>query len=339
MAMGRKRDTLAATGLPRYMYLRRRSYYFRPPMPPRKWISLGGDLPSALGRYAELMLACKETSAEPVRPRTFLDVALIYATRELPRKAPETQRVNKLEIANLIAVFGEMPIDQIVPVDIRNYLDKRGESAEVRANREIAVMSHIFNRAREWGYLDSTNPCAGVRKFKETGREIYVSDADYKRVWDQACWPTQDLMDTIYLLGQRPQDVYALTIDDVSTTEIPMKQRKTGHRLRIEIAGEVAVLIRRLLARFRKLSVSALLVNERGEAFTPGMLKKRFNKARTAAGVSFQLRDLRAKNATDTDDLALAQRRLAHTSRSTTERYVRRRQGDKVSSLNRKIIA
>ena len=44
-------------------------------------------------------------------------------------------------------------------------------------------------------------------------------------------------MDTIYLLGQRPQDVYALTIDDVSTDEIPMKQRKTGHRLRIEIAG------------------------------------------------------------------------------------------------------
>ena len=86
-------------------------------------------------------------------------------------------------------------------------------------------------------------------------------------------------MDTIYLLGQRPQEVYALTIDDVSTDEIPMKQRKTGHQLRIEIAGEVAVLIRRLPARPRKPGVPALLVNESGEAYTPGMLKKRFNKA------------------------------------------------------------
>ena len=337
--MDRRRGTSAAGVLPQYMHKRRSSYYFRSPVPPRKWLSLGADLFAALRHYAELMMATDVVSAEPIHPRTFAEVASVYAKRELPRKAPETQRGNKLEIANLVAVFGEMPIDQIVPVDIRNYLDKRGESAEVRANREIAVMSHIFNRAREWGYLDSSNPCAGIRKFKEKGREIYVSDADYKRVWDQACWPTQDLMDTIYLLGQRPQDVYALTLEDVSTTEIPMKQRKTGHRLRIEIAGEVAVLIGRLLARSRKPGVLALLVNERGEAFTPGMLKKRFNKARTAASVSFQLRDLRAKNATDTDDLALAQRRLAHTSRTTTERYVRRRQGDKVSALNRKIIA
>ena len=336
--MGRRRGA-AQHALPLYMYQRRNSYYFRPPLPPRKWLPLGADLIVALRRYAELMMNVDAASAEPIRPRTFGEVALVYAIRELPRKAPETQRVNKLEIANLVAVFGEMPIDQIVPVDIRNYLDKRGESAEVRANREIAVMSHIFNRAREWGYVNSSNPCAGIRKFKEKGREIYVSDTEYKRVWDQACWPTQDLMDTIYLLGQRPQDVYGLTVEDVSTTEIPLKQRKTGHRLRIEIAGEVAVLFSRLLARPRKLGVTALLVNERGEAFTPGMLKKRFNKARSAAGVSFQLRDLRAKNATDTDDLALAQRRLAHTSRTTTERYVRRRQGDKVSALNRKIIA
>ena len=118
-----------------------------------------------------------------------------------------------------------------------------------------------------------------VDKFKELGRDIYVSDTDYRKVRERACWRTQDLMDTIYLLGQRPQEVYALTIDDVSTDEIPMKQRKTGHRLRIEIAGEVAVLIRRLLARPRKPGVSALLVNESGEAYTPGMLKKRFNKA------------------------------------------------------------
>ena len=90
-------------------------------------------------------------------------------------------------------------------------------------------------------------------------------------------------------------------------------------------------------SRVRRAGVRARIVNERGEAFTPGMSKKRFNKAQNAAGIQFQLRDLRAKNATDTDDLALAQKRLAHASRAMTEHYVRQRPGEKVKPLNRKI--
>jgi integrase len=85
----------------------------------------------------------------------------------------------------------------------------------------------------------------------------------------------------------------------------------------------------------RRPGVTALLVNERGEAATRGMFKKWFEKARRDAGVHFQLRDLRAKNATDTSDLAVAQKRLAHTSRAMTEHYVRSRQGELVAPLDR----
>ncbi|MBI3714131.1 MAG: hypothetical protein HY253_14385 [Burkholderiales bacterium] len=53
------------------------------------------------------------------------------------------------------------------------------------------------------------------------------------------------------------------------------------------------------------------------------------------AGVNFQFRDLRAKAATDTQDLAHAQKLLGHKNRATTEIYTRDRIGDLVKPLKR----
>ena len=121
----------------------------------------------------------------------------------------------------------------------------------------------------------------------------------------------------------------AVALEDISLVDmideelVSITQLKTGRKIRIENEGELTKVLARIRSRVRRPGVRTLIVNEHGEAFTPGMFKKRFNKAREAAGVQFQLRDLRAKNATDTDDLALAQKRLAHASRAMTEHYVR----------------
>lgn len=62
-------------------------------------------------------------------------------------------------------------------------------------------------------------------------------------------------------------------------------------------------------------------------------MRSRFDKARTKAGVSFQFRDIRAKAATDTGDLAHSQRLLEHRNREMTEHYVRQRVGERVKPL------
>jgi hypothetical protein len=41
------------------------------------------------------------------------------------------------------------------------YLDKCGQTAKARANREKALLSHLFNKGREWRYTDAPNPCQG----------------------------------------------------------------------------------------------------------------------------------------------------------------------------------
>ncbi len=44
-----------------------------------------------------------------------------------------------------------MQIDTIKPHQVHGYMDKRGQQAKARANREKALLSHLFNKARESG--------------------------------------------------------------------------------------------------------------------------------------------------------------------------------------------
>jgi hypothetical protein len=105
----------------------------------------------------------------------------------LPTKAPLTQRDNLIQLSKLCKFFDAppAPLDEITPQHIRQYLDWR-KTAPVRANREKALLSHIFNKARDWGYTAAPNPCAGVKGFTERGRDAYIEDAIYKAVWDAA---------------------------------------------------------------------------------------------------------------------------------------------------------
>ena len=68
------------------------------------------------------------------------------------------------------------------------------------------------------------------------------------------------------------------------------------------------------------------------------MLRRRFDLARAAAGISkelFQLRDLRAKAGTDkaesSGDIMQARDQLGHTTVTMTEHYVRNRKGKRVT--------
>lgn len=214
------------------------------------------------------------------------------------------------------------------------------DAGHVRANREIALFSAIFNYAEK----SAPNPARGVHKNKERGRETYVEDDTYGRVHAAAEEPLQDAMDLAYLAGQRPADTLRFLETDMRDGFLHVRQGKTAQKLRIEIIGELALVIDRIMARkarYRaenKVVSIYLVVNESGLPLTAGALRDRFDKAREAAGVpkaAFQFRDLRAKAGTDktesAGDIRQAQKQLGHGSVTTTEKYVRRRKGDKAA--------
>ena len=325
--MGRKRTI--NHDLPPRMNLKGKTYYHVSIDTPRKWTKLGQDLSIAKRLWAEI-----EGEQPDPNNTTFSGITTRYRKEVLPTKAAQTQRDNEKELARLEAVFGAMPLDAIKPHHIKRYLDERGKTAKVRANREKALFSHVFNFARGCGYTDSPNPCAGVRGHRETGRDRYVEHDEFLAVWGAADDSVQDAMDLALLTGQRPADLLKFNRSDIRDGELCLSQNKTGKALRITITGELQSLVERILSRHQSAnSGNALLQDGKGQRLSYGMLRTRFDKARLAAGVSFQFRDIRAKTATDTENLAHAQKLLGHKTRAMTEHYTRNRKGEKVSPL------
>lgn len=258
----------------------------------------------------------------------------------VPTKAPATQKDNLRELKNLLAFFNDppAPLEAIEPQHVRQYLRWRSV-APVRANREKALLSTIWNFAREMGYTSLANPCSGVKGNKEKGRDVYIEDSLYQAVYKNASTGLQDAMDLAYLTWQRITDVRLMDERDIRDNQIWVKQGKTSAKRRIEVVGQLAVLIARIRTRKETLqgSSSQLIVNEDGGAMTASMLRGRFDKAREAAGIpkdEFQLRDLRAKAGTDkaeeSGDILQARDQLGHTTATMTEAYIRDRKGKKV---------
>ncbi len=295
---------------------------------PRKWSKLSDDRAEALRLWAKL-----EGVREDESTRLFSVIARRYMREILPTKAIATRRDNERELAKLMGVFGEMPIDAIAPMHVREYMDIRGEAAPVRANREKALLSHIFNKAREWGYTVAINPCQGVKGFRETGRTRYVTDEEFTKVRAHAPPMLIDAMDIALLTGQRPADVLKLKRSNIRDGALLITQNKTGARLAIEIIGELAEVIARIEARPSSAISDFLIQDEHGQPLTESRLRRRFDIARDLAKVDFQFRDIRAKAASDTGDLAHSQKLLAHKNRQMTEHYVRSKIGERVKPL------
>ena len=318
-------------------------YYYDTGTNSRKEIALGSDYALAVKKWAEI-----EIAAVPIFARaTFKDVSDRYLREIVPGKATKTQHGNIRELEKLLEFFGNppAPLEDIEPIHIRQHLDWR-KNAPVAANREKALFSHIWNKAREWGYTALANPCQGIRGKSEKGRSIYIEDSIFQAVYTHADQALRDAMDMAYLTGQRPADVLSMADQDIRDGELFVQQGKTGAKLRITIEGALKILIERINTRKATFFVRAerLIVNEEGRPLTKGALRSRFDLAReeaikhvpdmSEAIKSFQFRDLRAKAGTDkaelSGDIRQAQKQLGHASIAMTEQYVRQRKGDKV---------
>jgi integrase len=322
--MGRRRSK--HFDLPPRMRRKRLAYYY---VVGGRWTPLGSDRNKALLAWAQL-----EQTEPDESLTTFGVVAERYKKEELRQKAPSTQHEYAHAIEVLAPVFGKVKLEAIRPQHVRAYLDRR--SSKIAANREVAVLSTIFNRAREWGYTRAANPCAGVRRNRERGRDKYITDDEYRRLYAAADPVLRDAMALAYYTGQRVSDVLKIRRADIQDGVLWIKQGKTAAHLRIAVEGELRRVVERTAAR----SVVGvyLLTTAKGERLRYDNLHRLFVKARTKAGVDFQFRDLRAKAATDLENLELAQKLLGHAQREMTEHYTRKRAGERVSPVGKKIV-
>lgn len=320
-------------------------YYYDAGGKPRKEIPLGKNYAVAVRKWSELEADGQQIAAKLI---TLKHVTDQYIRDVIPAKAARTQDDNIKEIKKLLEFFNDppAPLDEIKPLHIRQYLDWRtgkGKHSTVRANRERALLSHIWNKAREWGITDRENPCKGITGYTEHGRDIYIEDNILQAVYDEACQPLKDALDLAYLTGQRPADVVAMSSTDIQDNMLQIDQGKTSKKLRMLIEGQLEALLKRIAERKKgyKVHTLALICTETGRPLTYSAMRGRFDKARTSAARNnpklkesidaFQFRDLRAKAGTDkadSGDMRQAQMQLGHNSMKMTEHYVRSRRGD-----------
>jgi len=131
----------------------------------------------------------------------FRDAAEKYLNK-LALEGGKDLKVKKARLTrHLIPFFGDKPLSGMTPFDIERYKKHRqqqpsshgGDRVSVKArqqgivpgkesgtakpgtiNRELAVLSHLFNKALEWGWLDR-HP-AKIKRFKEGGgRIVYLT--------------------------------------------------------------------------------------------------------------------------------------------------------------------
>jgi len=269
-----------------------------------------------------------------------------YVRDVLPTKASKTQSDYMGCLIELRKVFDSAPIDAITPQVVAQYRDKR--SAKVRANREIAVLSLVYNHAREWGFTAKENPCRGVHRNKETPRDYYADDEVWSAVYASACIELKDAMDVAYLTGQRPADVLRMMETDIKDGMLSVKQGKTSKRLRIQLDGnrgrrtQLGSIIDHIRARPRKVRSLYLVATPDGRPLNKGTLRLRWDAARSAAVVKaekegtkdalelaqrirqFQFRDIRPKAASEIKDLGEASKLLGHTEEEITKTVYRR---------------
>ena len=274
---------------------------------------------------------------------------------------------NLKEAEYLKAFFGNMRPQDIQPRHIGSYLEENRETRPVRANREKALLSHIFTwsmRHKTWGCVVLSNPCKGVARNRETKRVRIVEDDEYLAVFNLASKNVQRLMNLIYRTLQRPSDILKLGPKNIIQRKINgslvevlrLKQSKTNAIVEIIISEY----IKEALCGYSEIGNSNKVVpnfpyfiqNREGRAYTLDGMNCNFTKAlnkyrdsvenltseRTAP---FGMYDLKGKGATDMYQNGIAleyiQAIAGHESVRTTEIYIKARLNKPVMSNTRVI--
>lgn len=234
-------------------------------------------------------------------------VERFFASADFNGLGKRTRSDYRTYSSKVLKPFGRMAPNDIKPQHIRKYMDRRGVSSNVQANREKAFLSRVFRWAYERGMV-KVNPCTGVRQFTETPRDRYITDAEYNALYAVADSLTRAAMELSYLCVARQGDVLALRRDQLMDEGIYIRQGKTGvkqikawsPRLRAAVA-----LAQTLTANTGIIS-TFVLRQPTGDRYTAAGFTNHWRKAKEEAiaaypdlNFDFTFHDLKAKGISD----------------------------------------
>lgn len=344
-------------GLPKRWRFKNGAYRYQVPKAERaRWdnkseFTLGTTLPDSYKVWAERIGKLAES-------RTVSDLLDRYLLEVVPLKKPATQTEDKRVAPILRKRFGHFPIDGTgspEPQHVYEYVSKRvnnktGKPALSRAHREIAVLSHAFTYAVQWG-LRAKHPFKDEVRFERglqpKRKKRYVEDWEIVEALSLPPYRKRGsvLMCQAWIrlklsnIGLRATDMHRLRISDANSEGFAVRPSKTENttgreqffkwtpdRLR---AWELAV-------KARPIDIGPFLFcNGDGESYLNeetmratgfDSIWQRFMDrvlAETKVTQRFAERHLRNKVGTDAESIERAQRILGHADQKVTQLFYR----------------
>lgn len=118
---------------------------------------------------------------------TFVDAGRKYIDKLREEGGKSIERKQKQLDLYLNDFFGQKPLSKITSFELARYCKHRNAAGAAGAtiNRELAVMSHLFTKAVEWGWLPHRP--AKINRFKESqGRIVYLTPEQCQRIIEAA---------------------------------------------------------------------------------------------------------------------------------------------------------
>lgn len=112
---------------------------------------------------------------------TFGDLEQLYLERHAIHKKSAVNDVWILK--NYVADWRPRKLRTITRADVAARHADMGKTRPVSANRMVALVRTMFNKAHDWGLHPGPNPASGIRFFKEVKRDRFVTPAELPRLW------------------------------------------------------------------------------------------------------------------------------------------------------------
>jgi len=282
------------------------------------------------GRYEDIFDVKKESLT------TFNELCALYVENFGTQKAFNTSK--RYLLAAVQDHFGDRKLSQITFLNLETYRNKRRSTpvmgnkprTDASVNREMALLSHMLNKAVEWGKLENS-PLKGKRlMLKENNYRLrFLTESEIEallKACDELKTYTPHLrpvVETALLTGMRRGEILGLKWEQIRNGFIYLTETKSGKARQIPINDRLAEVLKEM-RRGNQLKSVFLFCDSEGRRFL--QVKRSFASACRRAGIDdFRFHDLRHTFASRLvmrgASLKAVQELLGHADMKMTMRY------------------
>jgi integrase len=251
---------------------------------------------------------------------------------KIKNKARSAKRARQLWDRCILPKLGKRKVADIGRADIAKLITDMANTKGV-ANKVITLLSVSFNLAEVWGWrTEGSNPCRHIQRFKEEGRERYLSELELKRLGEvlvrieyERSAPPQAVVAIRLLIftGCRSAEILQLRWEEVDFERqcLNLSDSKTGRRT---VMLNTAAL--EILQGIDRVGGSPFVIPGRTPDRPLTSLQRLWNRVRVEADIAdVRCHDIRHTYASfginSGQNLSVIGKLLGHAKILTTQRY------------------